>query len=57
MTKEPNRYHTLAGAAQAAEKAGDRTRAGKYYMQFAAMTAEADSGRPELIKARGYATK
>jgi Tfp pilus assembly protein PilF len=57
MTKEPNRYRTLADAAQTAEKMGDRAKASKYYAQLAQMTREADSEPPELVKARAYAAK
>jgi tetratricopeptide (TPR) repeat protein len=53
MAKEPNRFRGVAGAAAAAQQAGDTTAARKYYAQLLTICAKADSpGRPELEAAR-----
>ena len=52
MKREPNRYRTIAGAAQAAEKAGDRSRSIQYYAELAELTRQADTVRPEVARAR-----
>jgi tetratricopeptide (TPR) repeat protein len=51
---EPNRYHGLAGAARAAEQAGDRARARRYYEQLVTLTKTADTERPEVVQARKF---
>jgi Flp pilus assembly protein TadD len=56
MAKEPNRFRGIAGAAEAAAKAGDRAAARKYYQQLLTMCAKGDTpGRPELQAARAAA--
>lgn len=50
----PNRFRSLAGAAQAAESSGDRTRAHIYYQQLVALASDADSTRPALTRAREF---
>jgi hypothetical protein len=52
--REPNRYRTLAGAAEAAEKAGERAKAARYYAQLAELTEAADTMRPEIESARRF---
>ena len=52
--KEPNRYHGYAGAAQAAEKLGDKTKAKDNYQKLSALAATADSDRPELATAKKF---
>jgi Tfp pilus assembly protein PilF len=52
--KEPNRYHGFAGAAQAAEKLGDKAKAKENYQKLIALAANADSDRPELAAARKF---
>ena len=53
LKKEPNRFHALAGAAEAAQAAGDTATMRKYYQQLLQLTVKADSpGRPELVAAR-----
>jgi hypothetical protein len=52
LTREPNRYRAIAGAARAAEAAGDQAAATKYQRQLLEVCAHADSERPELVKAR-----
>jgi tetratricopeptide (TPR) repeat protein len=49
---EPNRFHGLAGAARAAEQAGDRARARQYYGELLTLTRTADTERPETVQAR-----
>jgi hypothetical protein len=53
LAKEPNRYRALAGAMQAAERAGDTTKALSFAQRLLEQTASADSPRPEIAVARG----
>ena len=53
-TKEPNRYHGFAGAAQAAEKLGDKVKAKENHQKLIALAATADSDRPEVVAARKF---
>jgi Tfp pilus assembly protein PilF len=48
----PNRFRSLAGAAQAAEKSGNRRLAQSYYKQLLSVAASADIERPALAAAR-----
>jgi hypothetical protein len=53
LKKEPNRFRALAGAAEAAGQAGDRTGMRKHYQQLLTIAAKAeDPERPELVAAR-----
>ncbi|MGH7325198.1 MAG: hypothetical protein ACREJ9_11205 [Candidatus Rokuibacteriota bacterium] len=54
---EPNRFHGLAGAARAAELAGDAAKAKTYYTQLVALAAKADTERPEVQRARAFLGK
>jgi len=54
MKKEPNRFRGAYGAARAAEAAGNRALAAKYYKQVVTIAKDADSQRPELVRARSY---
>ena len=54
MAKEPNRFHGYAGAAQAAEKIGDKVKAKENYQRLIALTSGADSERIEIAAARKY---
>jgi tetratricopeptide (TPR) repeat protein len=54
LTKDPNRFRSVYGAAKAAERAGDVAKAKAYYQQLAALGSNADGDRPELTEARGY---
>jgi Tfp pilus assembly protein PilF/1,2-phenylacetyl-CoA epoxidase PaaB subunit len=54
MKKEPNRFRGAYGAARAAEAAGNRAAAGKYYLQVVALAKDADTDRPELVRARSF---
>ena len=51
---DPNRLHGLAGAARAAESAGDRAKARTYYTKLIELTRTADSTRPEIAKAKAF---
>ena len=54
MAKEPNRFHSLAGAANAAERLGDTAKAKAYYAKLVAMTDGANGDRRELVAARQF---
>ena len=51
LNSAPNRFHGLAGAAAAAERAGDAAKA-KLYREKLVQVAAADSDRPELLTAK-----
>jgi tetratricopeptide (TPR) repeat protein len=51
--KEPNRFHGFLGAAQAAEKLGDKNKAKENYQRLVAL-ADKGNERPEIIAARTY---
>ena len=52
--KEPNRYLGYAGAAAAAEKAGDEPKARDNYQRLLALAAGTRADRPELAAAKKY---
>ena len=52
--KEPNRLQGYAGAAKAADKLGDKAAARDNYQQLVALTANADTERPEVAAAKKY---
>jgi hypothetical protein len=52
LAKEPNRYRAFAGAAQAAQRAGDAKKAAYYSARVVELSASADSARPELAQAK-----
>jgi tetratricopeptide (TPR) repeat protein len=52
--KEPNRFRGFLGAAQAAEKLGDKTAAKANYEKLLTLTAGSDSDTPELAAARKF---
>jgi tetratricopeptide (TPR) repeat protein len=54
QAREPNRFRGYAGAARAAEAAGQPDKARKYYNDLIALARNADSPRPELERARTY---
>jgi tetratricopeptide (TPR) repeat protein len=54
LASAPNRYRTLYGAAKAADAAGDRTKARRYFQQLAQLASNADTPRPELTEAAAY---
>jgi tetratricopeptide (TPR) repeat protein len=51
---DPNRFRGLAGAARAAELAGDRDKARDFYTKLSALAASADTERPEIAQARSF---
>jgi len=54
MQVEPNRFRGLAGAARAAESAGDKAKAKQYYERLLALAADGDGDRPILKQARAF---
>jgi tetratricopeptide (TPR) repeat protein len=50
----PNRFRSVAGAAQAAAQSGNRRLAGSYFKQLLSLAAAADSERPALSAARAF---
>jgi tetratricopeptide (TPR) repeat protein len=55
LKKEPNRFRSVYGAGRAAELAGNRTTATKYYGQLVKICERGDRpGRPDLDRARQY---
>jgi tetratricopeptide (TPR) repeat protein len=50
----PNRYRGLYGAARAAEAAGNRKLAADFFGRLVALSRNADTGRPELARAKAY---
>ena len=52
--RTPNRYRGLYGAARAAEAAGDRQKARGYFEKLVALTAHADTPRPEIAHAKAF---
>ena len=54
---DPNRFRGLAGAARAAEKAGDRDKARGFYTKLIALAATADTERPEVAQAKAFLAK
>jgi hypothetical protein len=52
--KEPNRLHGYAGAAMAADALGDKAAARDNYQRLVALTANADTERPEIAAAKKY---
>ena len=55
--REPNRFRGLYGAARAAEAGGDRQKAAAYYGKLLALAKDADTDRPELVRAKAYAVR
>ena len=54
LRNEPSRFWSLYGAAQAAERAGDRERATFFCSVLVAQTEHADEDRPEVAAARTF---
>ncbi|HKB10105.1 MAG TPA: hypothetical protein VKD69_05615 [Vicinamibacterales bacterium] len=55
LKKEPNRFHSVAGAGRAAEAAGDRAKARTYYAQLVKICERGDRGaRADLEHARQF---
>ena len=54
LAKEPNRLRGLAGAANAAERLGDKAKARGYHEKILAMVGDGDNTRPEIAAARAF---
>jgi predicted Zn-dependent protease len=54
LKQEPSRFWSLYGAAQAAERSGNRDVAKSFYAQLIAQAAHGDSNRPQLKAARTF---
>ena len=52
QAREPNRFRNYLGAATAADAAGDKAAAAKYYKQLVALAAKGDGSRPEIARAK-----
>ena len=52
MKKEPNRFRGIAGAARAAEQAGDKAKAAAYSKKLLEVAKTADTERVELVQAK-----
>jgi Tfp pilus assembly protein PilF len=52
LAKEPNRYRAFAGAAKAADKAGDTKKVAYYSARLLELTTSADTARPEMAQAK-----
>jgi tetratricopeptide (TPR) repeat protein len=52
--REPNRFRGLAGAARAAEMAGDQGKAAAFYAKLMALAKNADSERQEVRQAKAF---
>ena len=50
--REPNRFRNYLGAATAADAAGDKAAAAKYWKQLVALAAKGDGTRPEIKRAK-----
>jgi tetratricopeptide (TPR) repeat protein len=57
LKENPNRYRGLYAAARAAEAAGDRKKAEAYFTKLVAVSAKADTDRPEIAQAKTFLTK
>jgi hypothetical protein len=55
LMHSPNRFNSVAGAMHAAERAGDVATAQRYARELIALSAKADSPRPDLADARKLA--
>lgn len=54
LRANPNRYRSFAGAAKAAEQAGDRGAAQRWHERLLELTSQADTRRPEIDAARQF---
>lgn len=54
LASAPNRYRSLYGAAKAADAAGNRAAAKRYFQQLAQLGSHADTPHPELVEAATY---
>jgi tetratricopeptide (TPR) repeat protein len=54
LKENPNRFRALYGAGRAADAAGDRHKATTYFEKVVALTANADTARPEVGRAAAF---
>ena len=54
QVREPNRLRGYAGAAAAADGAGERDKARQHYAKLVELTREADTPLPEVLRAKTY---
>lgn len=54
LQETPNRYRGIYGAARAAEAAGDRQKARRYFEQLVTLAQHADTSRPEIAPAKAF---
>jgi hypothetical protein len=54
QVREPNRLRGYAGAAVAADAAGDHDKARQHYARLLELTREADTALPEIVRAKTY---
>jgi hypothetical protein len=57
LQRVPNRFRSFAGAARAAELAGEREKAKAFYAKLVTLADQADRERPELASARAFLAK
>ncbi|PTR15994.1 hypothetical protein C8R31_1028 [Nitrosospira sp. Nsp2] len=57
LKRDPNRFRSIAGAARAAEMAGNRNDARDYYGKLQTVAADHDSERPELVRGKAVLGK
>jgi len=57
IKKEPNRFNAFAGAAKAADRLGEKTKAKDYFQKLTALASGADTVRPDLAAAREFLAK
>jgi hypothetical protein len=53
----PHRFNATAGAARAADEAGNKAKASEYAMRLLRIAKNAEASRPEVVWARGYVDK
>jgi len=54
LKKEPNRFNATAGAAEAAQSLGDKTKAKEYFQKLTTLAGNGETARPELAAARQF---
>jgi tetratricopeptide (TPR) repeat protein len=54
LTRDPNRFRAIYGAARAAEASGNRRAARDYYAKLLKVAVSPDTERPELAEARAF---
>jgi len=54
LTRDPNRFRAIYGAARAAEASGNRSAARDYYGKLLKLAVNRDTDRPELAEARAF---